>query len=812
MKSYNHKSIESKWQKEWDKKKSFKALTGSKKKKFYSLMEFPYPSGDGLHTGHVKGYTAMDIISRKRRLEGFNVVFPIGFDAFGLPTENYAIKTGKQPSVITKKNTDNFRKQFKSLGMSFDWDREINTTDPKYYKWTQWIFLKFLEKGLAYKSKMTINWCPKDRIGLANEEVINGCCERCGTAVEKREKEQWMLAITKYADRLCDDLDLVDYLPQIKLQQRNWIGRSEGINITYKIANTEKTITVFTTRPDTNFGATFIAIAPDGNFIKDNSFLFKNKKEIDDYVQKSVNKTDIDRLAEGRKKTGVFTGLYAINFLNNKKIPIYVADFVLGGVGTGALVGVPGHDLRDFDFAKEMNLEIIRVVVGNDGDSSLITRPEQVQEENGVMINSGFLDGLEIHKATEKIMNYIEENGYGKRVVTYKLRDWVFSRQRYWGEPIPVIHCQKCGVVPVPEKDLPVMLPKVKNYQPTENGESPLANIKKWVEVKCPKCKSDAKRETDTMPNWAGSSWYYLRYMDPKNNKNFADQKSLKYWNQVDWYNGGMEHTTLHLLYSRFWHKFLYDLKLVPTKEPYKKRTSHGMILAKGGEKMSKSKGNVINPDEIVKTYGADTLRVYEMFMGPFDQASEWDTNSIIGCRRFVERVWRLKEKCKNKKSKLKNTSQNPKIESLINKTIKKVSENIESMKFNTAISSLMICLNEMEKEEEILKSDFEKFILLLSPFAPHITSELWQILGNKKDIVLSAWPKYDPNKIQEDEVKIGVQINGKVRGDITVSVEEDESTAIEKAKQNPDISKWIEGKEIKKVIYIRGKILNILV
>jgi leucyl-tRNA synthetase len=672
--------------------------------------------------------------------------------------------------------------------------------------------LKFLEKGLAYKSKMTINWCPKDRIGLANEEVINGCCERCGTAVEKREKEQWMLAITKYADRLCDDLDLVDYLPQIKLQQRNWIGRSEGINITYKIANTEKTITVFTTRPDTNFGATFIAIAPDGNFIKDNSFLFKNKKEIDDYVQKSVNKTDIDRLAEGRKKTGVFTGLYAINFLNNKKIPIYVADFVLGGVGTGALVGVPGHDLRDFDFAKEMNLEIIRVVVGNDGDSSLITRPEQVQEENGVMINSGFLDGLEIHKATEKIMNYIEENGYGKRVVTYKLRDWVFSRQRYWGEPIPVIHCQKCGVVPVPEKDLPVMLPKVKNYQPTENGESPLANIKKWVEVKCPKCKSDAKRETDTMPNWAGSSWYYLRYMDPKNNKNFADQKSLKYWNQVDWYNGGMEHTTLHLLYSRFWHKFLYDLKLVPTKEPYKKRTSHGMILAKGGEKMSKSKGNVINPDEIVKTYGADTLRVYEMFMGPFDQASEWDTNSIIGCRRFVERVWRLKEKCKNKKSKLKNTSQNPKIESLINKTIKKVSENIESMKFNTAISSLMICLNEMEKEEEILKSDFEKFILLLSPFAPHITSELWQILGNKKDIVLSAWPKYDPNKIQEDEVKIGVQINGKVRGDITVSVEEDESTAIEKAKQNPDISKWIEGKEIKKVIYIRGKILNILV
>jgi leucyl-tRNA synthetase len=812
MKSYNHKSIEKKWQKEWDKKKSFKALTGSKKKKFYSLMEFPYPSGDGLHTGHVKGYTAMDIISRKRRLEGFNVVFPIGFDAFGLPTENYAIKTGKQPSVITKKNTDNFRKQFKSLGMSFDWDREINTTDPKYYKWTQWIFLKFLEKGLAYKSKMTINWCPKDRIGLANEEVINGCCERCGTAVEKREKEQWMLAITKYADRLCDDLDLVDYLPQIKLQQRNWIGRSEGINITYKIANTEKTITVFTTRPDTNFGATFIAIAPDGNFIKDNSFLFKNKKEIDDYVQKSVNKTDIDRLAEGRKKTGVFTGLYAINFLNNKKIPIYVADFVLGGVGTGALVGVPGHDLRDFDFAKEMNLEIIRVVVGNDGDSSLITRPEQVQEENGVMINSGFLDGLEIHKATEKIMNYIEENGYGKRVVTYKLRDWVFSRQRYWGEPIPVIHCQKCGVVPVPEKDLPVMLPKVKNYQPTENGESPLANIKKWVEVKCPKCKSDAKRETDTMPNWAGSSWYYLRYMDPKNNKNFADQKSLKYWNQVDWYNGGMEHTTLHLLYSRFWHKFLYDLKLVPTKEPYKKRTSHGMILAKGGEKMSKSKGNVINPDEIVKTYGADTLRVYEMFMGPFDQASEWDTNSIIGCRRFVERVWRLKEKCKNKKSKLKNTSQNPKIESLINKTIKKVSENIESMKFNTAISSLMICLNEMEKEEEILKSDFEKFILLLSPFAPHITSELWQILGNKKDIVLSAWPKYDPNKIQEDEVKIGVQINGKVRGDITVSVEEDESTAIEKAKQNPDISKWIEGKEIKKVIYIRGKILNILV
>jgi leucyl-tRNA synthetase len=886
MKGYNHKLIERKWQKEWDKKKTFKALNTSKKKKFYSLIEFPYPSGDGLHVGHPRPYIGMDVISRKKRMDGLSVLYPIGWDAFGLPTENYAIKTGKSPELVTKKNSDNFRRQIKSLGISFDWDREINTTDPKYYKWTQWIFLKFLEKGLAYKKKMTINWCPKDKIGLANEEVINGCCERCGSQVEKREKEQWMLAITKYADRLDKDLDEVDYLPQVKTQQRNWIGKSEGAEISFKVklekSKIEEEITVFTTRPDTLFGVTYVVLAPENDLIIKLKEKIKNWISVKEYIDKTKLKSDIERGTLLKQKTGVkIEGIEAIHPITGKMLPLFIADFVLGDYGTGAIMSVPAHDERDFEFAQTFNLPIIQVINNNlnksfirihlnDEDLSIVatelkafltpkeyitpviklyeipidkvldlisilkkynigtdldykkiqngqdfnlekgTKIEFVDKGvfvgEGILINSDQFNGLHSEEAKKKITDF----ACGKWKTTFKLRDWVFSRQRYWGEPIPVIHCPKCGFVPVPEKDLPVVLPKVKDYKPTDNGESPLSSISKWVNVKCPKCKSDAKRETDTMPNWAGSSWYYLRYTDPKNNKQFADQKALKYWTPVDWYNGGMEHTTLHLLYSRFWHKFLYDLNLVPTKEPYKKRTSHGLILAKGGEKMSKSRGNVINPDEIVSLYGADTLRVYEMFMGPFDQAIEWNTDSIIGCRRFLEKVWRLQGKVESKKLKVKSESQ--KLESFLNKTIKKVGEDIVEMKFNTAISSMMMLVNEMEKEESISKENYEKLLLILSPFAPHITEELWHIIGNKKSIVLESWPKFDPRKIQESSFVIAVQVNGKVRGTIEVIEDEEESLVLEKVKKDQNISKWLENQTIKKVIYVKGKIINIVV
>ncbi len=829
MAEYNHLRIEKKWQNIWEKNGIYHANNNSKKPRYFSLIEFPYPSGAGMHVGHIRSNTAMDIISRKRRMEGYNVLYPIGWDAFGLPTENYAIKTGIHPIKVTKDNTDTFRKQLKALGFSFDWSREINTTDPKYYKWTQWIFLQLLKKGLAYKAKMFINWCPSCKIGLANEEVVDGACERCGTVVEKREKEQWMLAITKYADRLYKDLDDVDYLEKIKIQQRNWIGKSLGINVTYPIEGLNKTVTVFTTRPDTNFGATFLALAPDGIFVKENLSFFPNKKGVLAYIKQVNKRTDIERLAEGKKKTGVFTGLYAVNSLNNKKMPMYVADFVLGGVGTGVLVGVPGHDMRDFEFAQEMKLEIVRVVVGPDGDTSPITRKEQVQEDTGTMINSGFLNGIDIHEATKKIMEYMEEKGYGKKVTTYKLRDWVFSRQRYWGEPIPVVHCEKCGVVPVPEKDLPVKLPMVKNYQPTDSGESPLANISKWVNTKCPNCKGEAKRETDTMPNWAGSSWYFLRYVDPKNNKEFASKKNLEYWltspqplslsrrggntGGIDWYNGGMEHTTLHLLYSRFWHKFLYDLKLVPTSEPYMKRTSHGMILGEGGVKMSKSLGNVINPDDIVKTYGADTLRLYEMFMGPFDQSVAWSSDSIMGPRRFLERVWRMSRTVLDMDSKMSRTVLDIKFEMRIHQTIKKVSEDIEAMKFNTAISSLMIFVNEVEKNNFPLSTfHLKTFLQLLSPFAPHIAEELWSILGEKKSINLSTWPKWDENLIKNEEIKIAVQINGKLRAEIMIGADDKEADVQHRVLNNEVVLKHIAGKEIKKVIYVKDRLISIVV
>ena len=767
MEQYNNKKIEKKWQKIWELKKPNKAKEDLKKKKFYGLIEFPYPSGEGLHVGHIRSNTAMDIICRKRRMEGYNVLYPIGWDAFGLPTENYAIKTGIQPEIVTKKNTSIFREQLKSIGFSFDWDREINTTDPGYYKWTQWIFLQFLKKGLAYKEKMTINWCPKDLIGLANEEVINGECERCGTKVEKKEKEQWMLAITKYAERLDKDLDETDFLEKIKIQQRNWIGKSDGAEIDFKLKDSDKKIKVFTTRPDTIFGVTYIVLSPEYKFIEDLILNTSNIDEIKIYIKDSKNRSEIERTDSKTEKTGIeIKGIKAINPANNEEISVWIADYVLADYGTGAVMAVPAHDERDLQFAEKYNLENRK------------TKLENIKE------------------MTEK---------YGKAVTRFKLRDWIFSRQRYWGEPIPVIHCEKCGIIPLSEKELPLKLPKVKNYKPSQTGESPLASIEKWVNTKCPKCKGKAKRETDTMPNWAGSSWYYLRYMDSKNKKTFAGEKNLKYWKQVDWYNGGMEHTTLHLLYSRFWHKFLFDLGFVPTNEPYKKRTSHGMILAEGGEKMSKSKGNTINPDQIINTVGADTLRIYEMFMGPFDQSIAWDTNNIAGSRRFIEKVWKLQEK-------VTNIDKEKKLETLIHKTIKKVTEDIEEMRFNTAISAMMILTNEFDKEEKVSKKDYEILIQLLAPFAPHITEEIWNILKNKKSIHLSEWPKFDSSKLVENDITIIVQINGKMRGIMKGSIDMNEDKAKEIAINMPEIKKWIDNKEVKKFIFIKGKVINIVI
>lgn len=795
MKQYDHTKIEKKWQKVWELKKPNKVKEDQKKKKFYALIEFPYPSGDGLHVGHIRSNTAMDIISRKRRREGYNVLYPIGWDAFGLPTENYAIKTGIQPSVVTKKNTDTFRRQLKSLGFSFDWSREINTTDPKYYKWTQWIFLQFFKKGLAYKKKMTINWCPKDLIGLANEEVINGCCERCGTIVEQKEKEQWMLAITKYAERLDKDLDDTEFLEKIKIQQRNWIGKSEGAEIDFTIKDSNKTIKVYTTRPDTLYGVTYIVLAPEHKYIDDLILKSTNKNEIEKYISDVKKKTEIERTDAKSDKTGIeLKGIKAINPINNEEIPVWLADYVLVEYGTGAVMAVPAHDERDWDFAKKYGLNFKFVI---DAGSE---KTDSAYIGEGLLINSDKFN----NKNSESIRKEITKFVGGKWVTKFKLRDWVFSRQRYWGEPIPVVHCQKCGIVPLSEKDLPLILPKVKNYAPTGTGESPLAAISKWVNTKCPNCKGKAKRETDTMPQWAGSSWYYLRYMDPKNNKNFVDKKKLNYWNQVDWYNGGMEHTTLHLLYSRFWHKFLFDLGLVPKSEPYKKRTSHGMILAEGGEKMSKSKGNVVNPDSLVKTVGADTLRIHEMFMGPFDQAIAWDSATIAGSRRFIERVWRLQEKI--------GKSTNTKIDIIVNKTIKKVTENIEEMRFNTAISSMMILLNEFEKEEFISKNSYEILIQLLAPFAPHITEEIWSQLKNKKSIHEVSWPKFDSEKLIEDVVNITIQINGKFRGVIECSIDINQNELQKKIQELPEIKKWIENIEIKKVIFIKGKLINLVI
>lgn len=815
---YDHNRIELKWQKIWDKNRLHKAYgpkNQANEKKFYALIEFPYPSGDGLHVGHIRSNTAMDIIARKRRREGYDVLYPIGWDSFGLPTENYAIKTGIQPSVVTKRNTDTFRRQLKSLGFSFDWSREIDTTDPAYYKWTQWIFLQFLKKGLAYKKKMNINWCPKDLIGLANEEVVNGCCERCGTPVEKKDKEQWMLAITKYAERLDKDLDETEFLEKIKIQQRNWIGKSEGAEIDFTVKSFDKKIKVFTTRPDTLFGVTYVVLAPEHVYVKELLEKVSNRDEIEKYISDSKLKTDIERTDAKSTKTGVeLKGIKAINPANNEEVPVWIADYVLADYGTGAVMAVPAHDERDWDFAKKYELGINKVIEppirNNDkfdarrNDVQFIAI-DDVYTGDGILINSSLFTG----KNSNSIKKEIIESVGGKWVTKFKLRDWIFSRQRYWGEPIPVVHCEKCGIVPVPEKDLPVKLPKVKNYAPTQTGESPLAAISKWVNTKCPACKGKAKRETDTMPNWAGSSWYYLRYTDPKNKKVFAGADNLKYWTPVDWYNGGMEHTTLHLLYSRFWHKFLFDLGLVPTSEPYKKRTSHGLILASGGEKMSKSKGNVINPDDIIKTVGADSLRLYEMFMGPFDQPIVWNTDNIIGVRRFIERVWKLRDKVKTEKQDQleKNKSY---IQILLNKTIQIVSNDIENMKFNTAISSLMIALNTLEKSE-INRNQYEIFIRLLAPFAPHLTEELWQSLGNGESIHLSPWPHYDHELIVESDVTITIQINGKMRGSFIAKINITDEELEQSAMNVPEIKKWLDGKTIRKVIIVPNKLVSIV-
>lgn len=765
MNQYDHIKIEKKWQKHWESKKVNKVKEDSKKKKFFALVEFPYPSGTGLHVGHIRSNTAMDIVARKRRREGYNVLYPMGWDAFGLPTENYAIKTGIPPHIVTKQNTDTFRKQLKSLGFSFDWSREIDTTDPKYYRWTQWIFLQFLKKGLAYKKKMSINWCPKDLIGLANEEVINGCCERCGTPVEKKEKEQWMLAITKYADRLDTDLNETDFLEKIKIQQRNWIGKSEGAEIDFPVVGGEEKIRVFTTRIDTIHGVTYVVLAPEHPLVEKFMPRIENKEEVHTYISRMKTKTDVERTDATSEKTGVMLkGIMVINPANGEKIPVWIADYALLDYGTGAVMAVPAHDERDKMFAEKYGLPVRDIPLEN-------------KEE-----------------MTKK---------FGTSVVKYKLRDWIFSRQRYWGEPIPVIHCASCGIVPVPEKNLPVKLPRVKNYAPTETGESPLSLIDSWVMTKCPQCKGKARRETDTMPNWAGSSWYYLRYTDPKNKKAFASKKNLEYWTPVDWYNGGMEHTTLHLLYSRFWHKFLFDIGLVPTKEPYQKRTSHGLILAGGGEKMSKSKGNVVNPDDIVNRLGADTLRVHEMFMGPFDQAIAWDMDSIAGSRRFIERIWKLQEKVSV------SAPLDEKLETVIHKTIQKVSDDIEGMRFNTAISAMMIALNECESREVLRKDVYEIMVQLLAPFAPHVTEEIWSLLKNKVSVHQTPWPIANPEKMVSSVVTIVVQVNSKVKARFEASRDMSDDEMANKARMLPEIEKALAGKAPLKTIVVKGKLVN---
>ena len=800
--AYNFKEIEKKWQEKWDKEGTFNAKDDYTMKKWYGLIEFPYPSGQGLHVGHPRSYTALDIIARKRRLQGYNVLFPIGFDAFGLPAENYAIKTNVHPKITTAQNIAHFTEQLKSLGFSFDWSRKIDTTDPEYYKWTQWIFIQLYKHGLAYKTTMPINFCTGCKVGLANEEVVNGVCERCGSPVVQKEKSEWMLKITDYAQKLIDDLDDIDFLEKIKVQQKNWIGRSEGAEVNFKIANMDKNLTVYTTRPDTLFGATYMVISPEHPILKELEDKIKNLDEVKEYQKQASLKSAFERSELNKEKTGVeIKGITAINPLTNKEIPIWISDYVLITYGTGAIMAVPAHDTRDYEFAKKFNLPIVQVV---DGENVDLSKEAFTDVATGKLINSDFLNGLEVAEAKKTVIKYLEDNHIGTKKVNYKLRDWVFSRQRYWGEPIPMVYCEDCGWVPVDEKDLPLKLPEVEEFTPGENGESPLAKQTDWINTTCPHCGKPAKRETDTMPQWAGSSWYYLRYMDPHNDKELASKEALKYWSPVDWYNGGMEHTTLHLLYSRFWHKFLYDIGVVPTKEPYQKRTSHGMILGTNGEKMSKSKGNVINPDDIVNEFGADTFRVYEMFMGPFDQVAAWSMESIRGCGKFLDRVWNMQNMLVDGDNYSKET------EKMMHKAIKKVSQDIEDMKFNTSVSTFMTMVNEFYKIGKINKVEFKTFLTLLNPFAPHITEELNKIAGFDADISTYSWPEYDEAKTVDDEITLPIQFNGKLKAPITISVDEDESSVKEKV--HNAIDSKLDGKTIVKEIYVKNRIYNVVV
>ena len=799
---YDHKQVEKKWQDIWDEKQCFHAENDSDKEKFYALVEFPYPSGQGLHVGHPRSYTALDIVARKKRMQGYNVLYPMGWDAFGLPTENFAIKNHVHPAEVTKKNIARFKSQLKSLGLSFDWSREINTTDPSYYKWTQWIFLQLFKKGLAYQKEMSVNWCTSCKCVLANEEVVNGVCERCGSEVVHKTKSQWMLAITKYAQRLIDDLDDVDYIERVKIQQRNWIGRSTGAEVDFKTTEGD-TLTVYTTRPDTLFGATYMVISPEHPMIEQWADKLKNIEDVRAYREEAARKSDFERTELNKDKTGVkLDGVAAINPVNGKQIPIFVSDYVLMGYGTGAIMAVPAHDDRDWEFAKKFGCEIIEVVSGGeDVQKAAFT----AKDETGILVNSDFLNGKTVKDAIPAMIEWLGEKGIGHAKVQYKLRDWVFSRQRYWGEPIPIVKCDKCGYVALPEDQLPLELPNVTSYEPTDNGESPLAHMTDWVNTTCPCCGGPAKRETDTMPQWAGSSWYFLRYMDPHNDKALASPEALKYWSPVDWYNGGMEHTTLHLLYSRFWHKFLYDIGVVPTKEPYAKRTSHGMILGENGEKMSKSRGNVVNPDEIVDTYGADTMRLYEMFIGDFEKAAPWSPKSIKGCRRFLERVWALADKVQD------GDTYSEQHEVLMNRTIKKVGEDADNLKANTAIAALMTMLNEFY-DKGVNKAEYKTFLALLNPFAPHITEELWQQLGETGLLSVAPWPTYDEAKTVESTVELAVQVNGKLKCTIKLAVDADKQTAIDTAMAEEKVQHAIEGKQIVKQIVVPGKIVNLVV
>ena len=799
---YNHKPVEGKWQKIWEEKGVFHAEDNSDKEKFYALIEFPYPSGQGLHVGHPRPYTALDTVARKRRLQGYNVLYPIGWDAFGLPTENYAIKNHIHPEIVTKQNIARFKKQIQSLGISFDWSREINTTDPDYYKWTQWIFIQLFKKGLAYKKEMNVNWCTSCKCVLANEEVVNGVCERCGSEVVHKVKSQWMLKITAYADRLINDLDLVDYPERVKAQQKNWIGRSTGAEVDFK-TTTGDTLTIYTTRADTLYGATYMVISPEHPLIEKWADKLSNIDAIREYQAAAARKSDFERTEVAKDKTGVLVeGVKAINPVNNKEIPIFISDYVLVSYGTGAIMAVPAHDTRDWEFAKKFDLPIIEVVKGGN-----------VQEEaytdcaTGIMVNSGMLDGLTVDEAKKKIISWLESEGKGHSKVNYKLRDWVFSRQRYWGEPIPIVHCDKCGYVPIDESELPLRLPMVESYEPTDNGESPLAKMTDWLQTTCPCCGGKAMRETDTMPQWAGSSWYFLRYMDPHNDKALASKEAINYWSPVDWYNGGMEHTTLHLLYSRFWHKFLYDIGVVNTPEPYAKRTSHGMILGENGEKMSKSRGNVVNPDEIVDEYGADTLRLYEMFIGDFEKAAPWSQSSIRGCRRFIERYYNLQ-------TILNDTDGiRPELESAFHKAIKKVGDDIENIKFNTAIATLMALINDITATGAITKEELKIFTILLNPFAPHITEEVFEMCKLGEGIVAEQkWPEYDEAKCKDETIEIVVQVNGKIKTKLNIPVESEKNAVLDMAKADANVAKAIEDMNIIKEIYVPNKLVNLVV